>query len=71
MRTFILQNATCLASFIKFLFSFGHSFACFLTPGMNIRLVAEANDYVGKVRLPVSIPIFTLPLLYHIFAIKL
>lgn len=30
--------------------SAGQSFACFLTPGMNIRLVGEANDYVGKVR---------------------
>jgi len=29
--------------------SAGQSFACFLTPGMNIRLVGEANDYVGKV----------------------
>ncbi|XP_059668316.1 ferredoxin-dependent glutamate synthase 1, chloroplastic/mitochondrial-like isoform X2 [Cornus florida] len=28
--------------------SAGQSFACFLTPGMNIRLVGEANDYVGK-----------------------
>ncbi|XP_024029344.1 ferredoxin-dependent glutamate synthase, chloroplastic [Morus notabilis] len=28
--------------------SAGQSFGCFLTPGMNIRLVGEANDYVGK-----------------------
>ncbi|XP_073017291.1 ferredoxin-dependent glutamate synthase, chloroplastic-like [Primulina eburnea] len=28
--------------------SAGQSFACFLTPGMNIRLNGEANDYVGK-----------------------
>ncbi|XP_076958239.1 ferredoxin-dependent glutamate synthase 1, chloroplastic/mitochondrial-like [Bidens hawaiensis] len=28
--------------------SAGQSFACFLTPGMNVRLVGEANDYVGK-----------------------
>ncbi|XP_072975039.1 ferredoxin-dependent glutamate synthase, chloroplastic isoform X1 [Typha angustifolia] len=28
--------------------SAGQSFACFLTPGMHIRLVGEANDYVGK-----------------------
>ncbi|KAG2290707.1 hypothetical protein Bca52824_050311 [Brassica carinata] len=28
--------------------SAGQSFACFLSPGMNIRLVGEANDYVGK-----------------------
>ncbi|XP_038695759.1 ferredoxin-dependent glutamate synthase, chloroplastic-like isoform X1 [Tripterygium wilfordii] len=28
--------------------SAGQSFACFLTPGMNIHLVGEANDYVGK-----------------------
>ncbi|KAK3446565.1 hypothetical protein EUGRSUZ_A02249 [Eucalyptus grandis] len=33
---------------ITFLGSAGQSFACFLTPGMNIRLVGEANDYVGK-----------------------
>ncbi|BBN01830.1 glutamate synthase (ferredoxin) [Marchantia polymorpha subsp. ruderalis] len=28
--------------------SAGQSFGCFLTPGMNVRLVGEANDYVGK-----------------------
>ncbi|KAK9125021.1 hypothetical protein Scep_013867 [Stephania cephalantha] len=33
---------------ITFLGSAGQSFACFLTGGMNIRLVGEANDYVGK-----------------------
>ncbi|GMH20196.1 hypothetical protein Nepgr_022037 [Nepenthes gracilis] len=33
---------------ITFSGSAGQSFACFLTPGMNIRLVGEANDYVGK-----------------------
>lgn len=33
----------------RFLGSGGQSFGCFLTPGMNIRLVGEANDYVGKV----------------------
>lgn len=33
---------------ITFTGSAGQSFACFLTPGMNIRLVGEANDYVGK-----------------------
>ncbi|KAH6832541.1 glutamate synthase 1 [Perilla frutescens var. hirtella] len=33
---------------ITFVGSAGQSFACFLTPGMNIRLVGEANDYVGK-----------------------
>lgn len=33
----------------RFLGSAGQSFGCFLTPGMNIRLVGEANDYVGKV----------------------
>eukprot|EP00250_Pteridium_aquilinum_P010221 c19223_g1_i1 orf=236-5086(+) len=33
---------------IKFVGSAGQSFGCFLTPGMNIRLVGEANDYVGK-----------------------
>ncbi|KAI4300880.1 hypothetical protein L6164_034207 [Bauhinia variegata] len=33
---------------ITFTGSAGQSFACFLTPGMNVRLVGEANDYVGK-----------------------
>ncbi|XP_066398214.1 LOW QUALITY PROTEIN: ferredoxin-dependent glutamate synthase, chloroplastic-like [Miscanthus floridulus] len=33
---------------ITFNGSAGQSFGCFLTPGMNIRLVGEANDYVGK-----------------------
>ncbi|KAJ4762097.1 hypothetical protein LUZ62_072472 [Rhynchospora pubera] len=33
---------------LTFVGSAGQSFACFLTPGMNIRLVGEANDYVGK-----------------------
>ncbi|WOL04062.1 ferredoxin-dependent glutamate synthase, chloroplastic [Canna indica] len=33
---------------ITFTGSAGQSFACFLTPGMNIVLVGEANDYVGK-----------------------
>lgn len=33
----------------RFTGSAGQSFACFLTPGMNIRLIGEANDYVGKV----------------------
>ncbi|PKA55395.1 Ferredoxin-dependent glutamate synthase, chloroplastic [Apostasia shenzhenica] len=33
---------------INFNGSAGQSFACFLSPGMNIRLVGEANDYVGK-----------------------
>eukprot|EP00897_Mesotaenium_endlicherianum_P005262 jgi/Mesen1/4764/ME000242S03939 len=28
--------------------SAGQSFGCFLTSGMNVRLVGEANDYVGK-----------------------
>ncbi|CAM6047747.1 unnamed protein product [Sphagnum compactum] len=28
--------------------SAGQSFGCFLTPGMHIRLVGEANDYVAK-----------------------
>ncbi|KAL6555337.1 Ferredoxin-dependent glutamate synthase [Orobanche gracilis] len=32
----------------KFTGSAGQSFACFLIPGMNIRLIGEANDYVGK-----------------------
>ncbi|KAJ6798923.1 ferredoxin-dependent glutamate synthase, chloroplastic-like [Iris pallida] len=33
---------------ITFTGSAGQSFGCFLTPGMNIRLVGESNDYVGK-----------------------
>lgn len=33
---------------LTFTGSAGQSFSCFLTPGMNIRLVGEANDYVGK-----------------------
>ncbi|KFK36969.1 hypothetical protein AALP_AA4G195900 [Arabis alpina] len=33
---------------LTFTGSAGQSFACFLSPGMNIRLVGEANDYVGK-----------------------
>ncbi|KAL1351164.1 hypothetical protein HN51_015114 [Arachis hypogaea] len=33
---------------ITFTGSAGQSFGCFLTPGMNIRLIGEANDYVGK-----------------------
>ncbi|XP_043720695.1 ferredoxin-dependent glutamate synthase, chloroplastic [Telopea speciosissima] len=33
---------------ITFMGSAGQSFGCFLTPGMNILLVGEANDYVGK-----------------------
>lgn len=33
---------------ITFVGSAGQSFGCFLTPGMNIQLVGEANDYVGK-----------------------
>ncbi|XP_024543692.1 ferredoxin-dependent glutamate synthase, chloroplastic [Selaginella moellendorffii] len=33
---------------ITFIGSAGQSFGCFLTPGMNIRLIGESNDYVGK-----------------------
>nr|GEU60165.1 ferredoxin-dependent glutamate synthase, chloroplastic [Tanacetum cinerariifolium] len=33
---------------ITFEGSAGQSFGCFLTPGMNVQLVGEANDYVGK-----------------------
>ncbi|GJN10801.1 hypothetical protein PR202_ga28927 [Eleusine coracana subsp. coracana] len=33
---------------VTFTGSAGQSFGCFLTPGMNVRLVGEANDYVGK-----------------------
>lgn len=38
--------------------SAGQSFACFLSPGMNIRLVGEANDYVGKVCLKINVFFF-------------
>ncbi|WJX19340.1 Ferredoxin-dependent glutamate synthase, variant 2 [Trifolium repens] len=34
---------------ITFTGSVGQSFGCFLTTGMNIHLVGEANDFVGKV----------------------
>lgn len=43
------ENDQKLSSFSRFMGSAGQSFGCFLTPGMNIRLVGEANDYVGKV----------------------
>lgn len=43
------NNFKLLSSISRFTGSAGQSFACFLTPGMNIRLVGEANDYVGKV----------------------
>nr|BAE98673.1 ferredoxin-dependent glutamate synthase [Arabidopsis thaliana] len=33
---------------LTFLGSAGQSFGCFLIPGMNIRLIGESNDYVGK-----------------------
>uniref|UniRef100_A0A7I4EHL8 glutamate synthase (ferredoxin) n=1 Tax=Physcomitrium patens TaxID=3218 RepID=A0A7I4EHL8_PHYPA len=41
---------TGFAGEIKLTFegSAGQSFGCFLTPGMHLRLVGEANDYVGK-----------------------
>ncbi|KAG9457365.1 hypothetical protein H6P81_001873 [Aristolochia fimbriata] len=41
---------TGFAGQLNFIFmgSAGQSFGCFLVPGMNIRLVGEANDYVGK-----------------------
>lgn len=41
---------TGFAGDIKILFegSAGQSFGCFLTPGVTLRLVGEANDYVGK-----------------------
>lgn len=41
---------------LRFNGSAGQSFGCFLTPGMNIRLVGEANDYVGKVCWSTIIP---------------
>lgn len=33
---------------ITFTGSAGQSFACFLTGGLNVRLIGESNDYVGK-----------------------
>jgi glutamate synthase (ferredoxin) len=45
---FITKNLIFFGRF-RFNGSAGQSFGCFLTPGMNIRLVGEANDYVGKV----------------------
>eukprot|EP00850_Spirogloea_muscicola_P015685 SM000122S25792 [mRNA] locus=s122:403536:415500:+ [translate_table: standard] len=33
---------------LTFLGSAGQSFGCFLSPGVYVRLVGEANDYVGK-----------------------
>jgi len=41
---------TGFAGEIKLIFegSAGQSFGCFLTPGLHLRLVGEANDYVGK-----------------------
>ncbi|WJX45702.1 Ferredoxin-dependent glutamate synthase [Trifolium repens] len=36
---------------LQHIFPFLQSFGCFLTPGMNIRLVGEANDYVGKMNI--------------------
>lgn len=47
---FIYELTYTLYLFYRFNGSAGQSFGCFLTPGMNIRLVGEANDYVGKVR---------------------
>ncbi|KAK1295204.1 hypothetical protein QJS10_CPA16g01043 [Acorus calamus] len=43
-----LKTNHILATIPRFTGSAGQSFGCFLTPGMNIRLVGEANDYVGK-----------------------
>lgn len=36
-------------NFCRFIGSAGQSFGCFLTPGINLRLIGEANDYVAKV----------------------
>ncbi|KAJ3683812.1 hypothetical protein LUZ60_014039 [Juncus effusus] len=33
---------------LTFVGSAGQSFGVFLTPGMNVKLIGEANDYVGK-----------------------
>lgn len=51
LHMFIYNDSRNLIFFGHFRFngSAGQSFGCFLTPGMNIRLVGEANDYVGKV----------------------
>lgn len=45
----LISNLSDLFGPHSFNGSAGQSFACFLTPGMNIRLIGEANDYVGKV----------------------
>lgn len=45
----------CYFDVNRFIGSAGQSFACFLTPGMNIQLVGEANDYVGKVCLSIQL----------------
>jgi len=39
---------SCGVSLCRFEGSAGQSFGCFLTPGLHLRLVGEANDYVGK-----------------------
>jgi glutamate synthase (ferredoxin) len=50
--------------------SAGQSFGCFLTPGMHIRLVGEANDYVAKVSLPECLVFTTLKCLSVDFQIQ-
>lgn len=51
-----MTSRSCGVSLCRFEGSAGQSFGCFLTPGLHLRLVGEANDYVGKVAH--SIPCF-------------
>lgn len=55
MRTTCSKLTRSTMYLYRFSGSAGQSFACFLTPGMNIRLVGEANDYVGKVCLKINV----------------
>ncbi|TYG53868.1 hypothetical protein ES288_D09G143500v1 [Gossypium darwinii] len=43
----------------KFRNKAGQSFACFLTPGMNIQLIGEANDFGGKLFFTEMLPSFS------------
>lgn len=44
----------------RFVGSAGQSFGCFLTPGINLRLIGEANDGVAKVFHPQDMPLVPL-----------
>jgi hypothetical protein len=49
LLTAIEMNLTVSCTFCRFNGSAGQSFGCFLAPGINLRLIGEANDYVAKV----------------------